>query len=114
MDILTLDVADKSLGRAASEAALILRGKRNASFAPNRVPEIILQILNVERVKFSGKKIDMKKYKSFSGYPSGLKEVSAVKAIKEKGMKYVFLRALKGMLPKNKLQNVMMGRLEFK
>ena len=112
--IYNLDVANKPLGRAASEAASILRGKNDPAFQPNVAPKIDLWIKNVDLIKINPKKLSAVKYKSFSGYPSGLKETTMVKALAGKGLKYIFHRTVKGMLPKNKLQDVVIKNLHFK
>ena len=109
-----MDAKGKSLGRAASEAAVILRGKNTADFAPNRVPEIKLIIENVDGIKITGAKLKQKEYARHSGYPGSLKFTKLEDAIAKKGIKYVFERAVEGMLPKNKLKNGMMKNLSFR
>jgi len=99
-----LDVEGKSLGRAASEAAVILRGKGDPHFAPNIVPDIKLKILNVSQLNIRESKKEGKFYKRYSGYPSGLKE-TRMKEVWEKDSREVFKRAVWGMLPKNKLRS---------
>lgn len=100
---ITLDVKDKILGRAATETALLLRGKNKPDFLPNRLPEIKVKILNFDKLILSGKKKSQKIYKTFSGYPGGLKEIP-LKKIEEKNPKRIFINAVYGMLPKNKLR----------
>lgn len=110
MTLVTLDVANKPLGRAASEAAILLRGKNRPDFIPNKLPEIKIKIINLDKIKFSGKKKTQKKYKRFSGYPGGLKEIS-FKNLFEKNPKDFFKRAVMGMLPKNKSRSKVIKNL---
>jgi large subunit ribosomal protein L13 len=106
-----IDAKDKSLGRVASEAALILRGKKETNFAPNRLPDVKIKIINVSKIKITDKKLKQKEYKSHSGYPGGLKTTSLEKILEKKGMEYVLKKAVMGMLPKNKLQDRMIKNL---
>jgi large subunit ribosomal protein L13 len=103
-----IDAKDKALGRVASEAAVILRGKKEADFAPNRLPDIKVKIINIEKIKITDKKLKEKEYKSHSGYPGGLKTTPLKKILEKKGMEYVLKKAVMGMLPKNKLRDKIM------
>ncbi len=109
-----MDVKGKSLGRAASEAAVILRGKTSADFAPNRAPKLKLAVENIDDIKITGNKLKQKEYARHSGYPGSLKFTKLEDAIAKKGIKYVFERAVEGMLPKNRLRNEMMKNLSFR
>jgi large subunit ribosomal protein L13 len=100
-----LDAKNKALGRLASEAAVILRGKNEPDFAPNRIPNIKVKIVNIKEMKISEKKIAQKYYKSHSGYPGGMKIMPMKRALDKKGIEYVFRKAVFGMLPKNKLRS---------
>lgn len=106
-----MDVKHKTLGRAASEAAAILRGKKETDFAPNQIPELKLIVLNANQIKINEKKISEKTYKHFSGYPGGLKITSMKKILKDKGIEYALKKAIYGMLPKNKLRAKMIKNL---
>lgn len=106
----TLDVTNKPLGRAASEAAFLLRGKNSPNFAPNKAPKNIIKVANLDKIRFSEKKRKEKKYKRYSGYPGGLKYTSAEKLF-AKDRREVFKKAVWGMLPKNKLRRIMMKNL---
>lgn len=107
----TLDGKNKSLGRLASEAASILRGKKEINFAPNRVPDVKVKIVNIDEIKIDEKKIEQKYYKRHSGYPGGLKTTPLKKVLEKKGTAYVLKKAVMGMLPKNKLQKRMIKNL---
>ena len=102
------------MGRIASEAAAILRGKNDASFQENAAPDIKLIVLNVDQIKLTGQKIKQKEYKTYSGYPGSLKTTPAERAIEKKGKSFVFRTAVLGMLPKSKLQIKMIKNLILK
>ena len=106
-----IDAKDKALGRVASEVVVILRGKKEADFAPNRLPETKVKVINIAQIKIIDKKLKQKEYKSHSGYPGGLKTTPLKRVLEKKGMAYVFIKTLTGMLPKNKLRNKMIKNL---
>lgn len=105
-----LDVKNIALGRAAVKAALLLRGKDKPDFAPNKIPETKVKILNFEKILFNDKKKEQKIYKRYSGYPGGLKEIPYEKFI-EKDNRKAFIHAVYGMLPKNKLRSKIIKNL---
>lgn len=106
-----IDAKNKALGRVASEAAVILRGKKEADFAPNRLPETKVKIINIAQIKIIDRKLKQKEYKSHSGYPGGLKTTPLGKVLEKKGMAFVFIKTVTGMLPKNRLRNKMIKNL---
>jgi len=108
--MITLDVKNKPLGRAATEAAILLRGKDKPDFMPNKAPQRKVKIINFSAIKFSEKKKEEKIYKRYSGYPGGLKKIS-YKKVEEKDPKRIFIHAILGMLPKNKLRNKIIKNL---
>lgn len=107
----TIDAQGKKLGRVASQAASILIGKNRTDFARNIAPDVKVRIINCSKVDLLNKKIDSKIYKSYSGYPGGLKETNMKKIIHDKGMGEAFRTAVNGMLPKNKLRSIMINNL---
>lgn len=107
-----LDVKGKSLGRAASAAAAILRGKNRPDFVPHLAPKTKLKILNVDEINIKEEKKEKKIYKRYSGYPSGLKKIK-MRNILEKDGRDVFRKAVWGMLPKNKLRSELIKNLLF-
>lgn len=109
-----LDVKNKPLGRAASEAAAVLRGKDRPDFAPNRIPDIKLIIENIDKIKITGNKLKQKKYIRHSTYPGSLRIDKLEDVIKDKGIEHIFKKAVDGMLPKNKLRKQMIKRLIIK
>lgn len=109
----TTDATDKILGRLATEIVLLLRGKQKPDFAPNKDIGDFVVVKNVDKLKFSGKKMEQKKYYHHSGYLGGLKELPLKKLFKERPSE-VLRKAVWGMLPKNKLRAKQIKRLKFK
>ena len=95
-----IDATDKPLGRVASAAASILRGKNKPTFTPHVDCGDFVIILNAEKAVLTGNKLDQKYYRYHTGYIGGLKEISYKKLMAEKPEKAMML-AVKGMLPKN-------------
>lgn len=108
----TIDATDKVLGRLATEIANFLRGKNRPDFAPNKDAGDIVLVKNVGKLKFTGRKIEQKKYYHHSGYLGGLKEMP-LKKLFEKDPAEVLRKAVFGMLPKNKLRAEMIKRLKI-
>lgn len=106
-----LDAADKPLGRLATEAARLLRGKHKPTFTPNVDTGDHVIIINAEKVVLTGKKIDQKVYYHHSGYPGGLKAVG-YKTMLQKNPERAIELAVKGMIPHNKLGSQMYRKLK--
>ncbi len=106
-----IDARDKKLGRIASEAASILMGKNRSDFSRNKIPDVSLKITNTSKISTTNKKMESKIYKTYSGYPGGLKERTMKKVVSDKGMGEALAIAIKGMLPKNKLRDRMIQNL---
>ncbi|HEY7615861.1 MAG TPA: 50S ribosomal protein L13 [Terriglobales bacterium] len=98
------------LGRLASRVATLLRGKSRAEFAPAVDFGDHVIVLNAAKVRWTGKKLDQKVYRHYTGYPGGLREVGARK-LAETRPDQVIREAVLGMLPKNKLRKRMVRRL---
>ncbi|MBF0252350.1 MAG: 50S ribosomal protein L13 [Candidatus Omnitrophica bacterium] len=107
-----IDVENKVLGRAATKIANLLSGKYRSDYTPHTDGGAGVVVLNCDKVKVTGKKAEQKEYKSFSGYPSGQKIV-LYKDMKIKKPEHMLRHAVKGMLPKNKLADVMIKRLKL-
>lgn len=107
----TIDATNKSLGRLATEVATLLMGKNSADFARNVVPNNLVTVTNAAKLKVDPRKMDTKLYNSFSGYPGGLKQSPMKHIVATKGFKEVIEKAVKGMLPDNKLKRDMMKHL---
>lgn len=108
-----LDAADKAVGRLATQAALILRGKNKPEYEPHLDCGDIVEVSNIGKLKFTGKKLNQKKYYHYSGYPGGLKE-KKLGDVFAKNPGEVLHRAVKQMLPAVKFRRNMMKRLIIK
>jgi len=106
----TIDAQGKKLGRIASEAATVLRGKNDPSFTPNKIPGNVVKIVNASQVDLAGVKLE-EKYMRYSGYPGGLKGETRGHLIKRRGYTPVFEHAVRGMLPSNRLRSELMKHL---
>lgn len=109
-----IDAKDKPLGRVASQAAAVLRGKNRPDFVPNKAPNVKVAITNADKIKITGKKLKQKHYIRHSGHPGGLKSLEMARVIEKKGIDYILKRAIDGMLPKNKLRKQMIKNLIIK
>ncbi len=107
----TLDASGQSLGRVASEAASILLGKKSASYVQNEVLPLEVRVENVGKLKMTEKRIAMKDYVRYTGYPGGLITTSMQMMIDKKGIEEVFRKTVDGMIPRNKLRKERMKRL---
>lgn len=97
-----IDAEDQVLGRLASKAAKLLRGKMKTDFTPHVDCGDNVIVINAEKVKLTGKKLTDKEYLSHSGYPGGQK-THTPKELLAKKPTAVVEKAVKGMLPKNRL-----------
>ena len=107
-----INAENKSLGRVATEAAMALMGKDNVNYQPNVVADILVVIENASKTKITDKKKKEKEYAKYSGYPGGLKFEKLEKIISEKGYSEVYQRAIKGMLPANRLRSKRLKNLQ--
>lgn len=105
-----IDAANKPLGRVASTAASILRGKIKPTFTPNVDCGDFVIILNADKAVLTGKKLEQKYYYHHSGYIGGLKEISYKRMMAENPEKAMML-AVKGMLPHNTIGASSLTRL---
>ena len=105
-----IDAANKPLGRVATEAAKLLRGKHKPTFTPNIDTGDHVIILNVKDVILTGNKLNNKIYYNHSGYTGGLRERTA-KEMRENYPVEMVERAVKGMLPKGRLGRQMYKKL---
>ena len=106
----TIDAKDKTVGRVATEAAKFLIGKNTTTFKRNAAPSVSVKIINAAAAKIHPKK-EGKLFHSYSGYFGGLKKETLISLATRRGYSEVFKRAVKGMLPKNKLQAKMLKNL---
>ena len=105
-----VDATDMTLGRLASEVARILRGKHKPIFTPHLDTGDYVIVVNAEKIKVTGKKLDQKVYKHYSGYIGGLKETTLKEKLDKKPEEVIEL-AVKGMLPKGPLGRQMYTKL---
>ncbi len=106
-----VDAKGKTLGRLASRIAILLRGKHKPRFTPHVDVGDFVVVVNADKVTLTGKKWQEKLYIHHSGYPGGLKSVSAEK-VKNKKPERLITMAVQGMLPKNKLGRKMIKKLK--
>jgi large subunit ribosomal protein L13 len=107
-----IDASDKPMGRVASEAASILRGKHTPFFTPHMDTGDFVIIINAEKAVLTGNKLQQKKFRYHTGYPGGLKEIPYDKLMvknPEKAMKH----AVTGMLPHTRLGRSMASKLKI-
>ena len=105
-----VDAANMTLGRLASEVAKVLRGKNKAIFTPHMDTGDYVIVVNAEKVKVTGKKLDQKIYYRHSGYVGGMKETT-LREMMAKKPERVVEHAVKGMLPKGPLGREMYTKL---
>ena len=108
---LLIDAENKTLGRLSSRVSSILMGKNKSQYTPNNDLGDFVVIINAEKIKLTGNKESQKKYFRHSGYPGGLKSTNVQELRKDKPEQIIF-RAVKGMLPKNKLADKMISKLK--
>ena len=105
-----VDATDKTLGRLASEVASGLRGKNKPIYTPFLDTGDFVIVINADKVKVTGKKLDQKLYRKHSDYVGGFKETT-LRTMMNKKPEEVFKLAVKGMLPKNALGRKMFKKL---
>lgn len=105
-----IDAKGKPLGRVASKAAIVLKGKHKATYTPHVDCGDNVIIINAKEVTLTGNKLDQKIYYNHSGYTGGLRERTA-KEMRENYPVEMVERAVKGMLPKNRLGRQMYKKL---
>ena len=105
-----IDATDLPLGRLATKAATILRGKHKVTFTPHIDCGDYIIITNAEKVRLTGNKLDDKMYYNHSGFPGGLRERNAREMVENYPVEMVE-RAVKGMLPKGRLGRQMYKKL---
>ncbi|REE68818.1 LSU ribosomal protein L13P [Paenibacillus taihuensis] len=106
-----IDAEGKTLGRLASEAAALIRGKHKPQFTPHVDTGDFVVVINAEKIHLTGKKLQNKMYYRHSMYQGGLKVTPAQDMIKNKP-EYVLEQAIHGMLPKNRLGDKMKLKLK--
>ncbi|ONI61441.1 50S ribosomal protein L13 [Okibacterium fritillariae] len=110
-DWVIIDAEDVVLGRLASHAAVLLRGKHKPTFAPHMDMGDFVIIINADKVALTGSKADQKKAYRHSGYPGGLKAVTYSELL-EKNPARAVEKAVRGMLPKNSIGRAQLRKLK--
>lgn len=105
-----VDATGHTLGRLASEIASVLRGKKKPIFTPHIDTGDYVIVVNADKIKVTGKKLDQKIYYNYSGYVGGMKETT-LKELLAKKPEEVIRKAVKGMLPKGPLGREMITKL---
>lgn len=106
-----IDAKGRTLGRVASEAAFALMGKDSVSYERNTNSNAKVNIKNASKISITPKKLATIDHKSYSGYPGGLRTMTAAFTVKTKGYSELVKLAIYRMLPGNKLRREMMKNL---
>ena len=106
-----IDATNKPLGRLSSEVAALLNAKDSIHFVKHRVADVSVKVINASKIKITGSKMKESVHKSYSGFPGGLTEMPLTHVVKNKGYRELISHAVRGMLPKNKLQDIRMKNL---
>ena len=109
-DWFVVDAEGETVGRLATRIATVLRGKHKPSYTPHVDTGDNVIVLNADKIRFTGNKMKDKQYVSYSLYPGGQKKITPEALMKKKPFAVVE-RAVKGMLPKNKLGRAMFKKL---
>lgn len=109
---LLVDLSDKTLGRAASTIATILRGKTKPEYTPSTDVGDFVVVVNADKVKLTGKKLGTKVYHRHTGFVGGIRTLTAEQLLERKPTELLY-RAVKGMLPKNSLGRQMLTKLKI-
>ena len=106
-----IDADGLVVGRLATKVADILRGKNKAIYTPNTDTGDFVVIVNAKKVRFTGNKLEQKKYYHHTGYPGGIRMTTAKELMDETPEK-VIVSAVRGMMPKNKLAKQQLSKLK--
>ncbi len=106
-----IDAKDQTLGRLASQVAALLRGKHKPIFTPHMDTGDFVIIINADKIRVTGKKLDQKVYYRYSGYPGGL-HARTLREQLARDPERVIRLAVRGMLPKNRLGRHMIRKLK--
>ena len=107
-----VDAEGQTLGRLATQIADTLRGKRKAEYTPHVDTGDFVVVVNAEKVAVTGSKLDQKRYYRHSGYPGGLRSRSLREELERRPTE-VLRRAVKGMLPRNRLGRAQLTKLKI-
>ena len=105
-----VDAEGKTFGRLASQVAAILMGKNKPTYTPSLDTGDYVIVVNTDKLVLTGKKLDKKVYRSYTGYRGGLREISYKRLLAEKS-DFAFEKAVERMMPKNKIGSQMLSKL---
>jgi large subunit ribosomal protein L13 len=105
-----VDAENQILGRVSSQIAFLLRGKHKPEFTPHLDLGDHVIVINADKIKVTGRKLNQKQYTRYTGYPGGLR-VNVMEKLLQKRPERVILNAVRGMLPKNRLGRKMIKKL---
>jgi large subunit ribosomal protein L13 len=111
--IISVDAENKPLGKLAVEVAVLLRGKNKPDYVPYKDVGDTVLVKNIGKMKFTGNKLENKKYFHYTGYLGNLKTATLKEFLIKRGPKEVLRKAVLGMLQKNKLRARQIKRLRF-
>ena len=106
-----VDATDQVLGRLAAKIARVIRGKHKPIFTPNMDTGDFVIVINADKIKMTGKRELQKTYFSHSGYPGGVR-IRSFAEMMEKNPEMIIQKAVKGMLPKNRLGRQLIKKLK--
>lgn len=106
-----IDATGKTIGRVSTEAAMHLMGKTAPTYARNAVTGDDVKIINASKASITQKKGKEKVYVHYTGYPGGLRKTTLDQLVEKKGATEPFKKAVRGMLPSNKLRPIMLKKL---
>lgn len=110
-DWVVIDAAGQRVGRLATQIASVLKGKHKPSYTPNQAGGDFVIVINAEKVQFSGRKLDQKVYRRYTGYQGGLRETTAREMLDKHPVR-VLEHAVWGMLPKTRMGRRLIRRLK--
>lgn len=108
-----IDATNRIMGRMATEIADLLRGKNLPDYQPNIIPDVEVVIINLDKLRFTGKKFTDKKYYKYSGYPGGMK-TRTLQQLWIKSPQQVLRMAVYRMLPVNRSRDKIIANLHYK
>ena len=108
-----VDATDQVVGRLAVQIATILRGKHRPEYTPHQDTGEFVIVVNAEKVRFTGKKMQTKTYQWYTRYPGGLKEVTACDVLQSKHPERILYEAVRRMVPRNRLGRQQMTKLKI-
>lgn len=106
-----IDAAGQTLGRLASQVAVLLRGKHKPIFSPHMDTGDFVIVINAGKVRVTGRKLEAKRYYRHSGYPGGLKSIALGQLMSQHPTRAIEM-AVRGMLPRNRLGDAMADKLK--